>query len=236
MPDSSLSRVDQLEAALRLAAKARAPDRLHKQLAQGCFMSTVPVVFGRRVADLLHAQGYSCLGIIDLKASETATELDGISLFHPDRLTPALCSGRVLVLGIFNPYHDMGEVVRAMRLCGFANILWGADLPDALGPSFDDFWLSGRQFLLDHFSRIREADAVFADETSRQTFERSVIRFRALDGDQPSPKLDLWHSISAARFTWFRQANQFHRRRRLRRRHIPRLARLWCQHRKLACF
>lgn len=182
---SSLHQIDQLEAELHRTAAARTPEYLHEQLAAGAYVYGAGS-FGRRVAGLLRAQGFPCLGIIDRKAGETATHVDRTALIHPDVLTPAICAGRVLVLGIFNPYHDMGEIVRAMRLRGFAEIMWGADLPDALGPSLDEFWLSGRGFLLDQLSRLRSAYGIFADETSRQTLA-SAVRFRALDGDQPSP-------------------------------------------------
>ncbi|WP_234731574.1 FkbM family methyltransferase [Acidocella facilis] len=111
-------------------------------------------------------------------------------MLHPDMLDKELCAGRVLIVGVFNPFNDLGEIVRAMRPLGFAEIFWGADLPDALGSSFNDFWLSGRAPLVEAFASIRETYARLADEASRKTFE-SVLRFRALDGDQPDPVPDL---------------------------------------------
>ena len=74
-----------------------------------------------------------------------------------------------------------------MRQAHFIDIFWGADLQDALGDKFDDFWLSGRDFLKSSFPLIDEAYNLFADEISRDTFE-SAIRFRALNGDTPTPE------------------------------------------------
>lgn len=180
---SRLSPIDQLETDLLAMAQTRTPAWLQAQLAKGAYIYGAGN-FGRRVAGLLRAQGHTCLGMIDQKAGSGVADIDGVALIHPDELTPALCAGKVLLLGIFNPYNDMGEIVRTMRARGFAEILWGADLPDALGPSIGEFWLSGRQIFVDQLPRIRAAYDIFSDPASRQALEE-VIRFRALNDDRP---------------------------------------------------
>lgn len=180
-----LPELDRLEADLNASAKSRSTERLRDMLGAGAFVYGGGN-FGRRIARLMREHGFECLGIVDRKAGSAPETLDGVRLIHPDSLPPSICAGRALVLGVFNPFHEMGEIVRAMRERGFADILWGADWPDAFGPSLNDFWIGSRAMLIRNFGRIRSAYGILSDDASRRTLD-SVIRFRALDGDRPDP-------------------------------------------------
>lgn len=183
--EQALERIDQLEVELGRAVIERSTANLRQKLVGGAYVYGAGS-FGRRVVQQLVAQGFNCLGVIDRNAGAFAGEVEGVPLFHPDQLTVELCANHILVIGVFNPFHDLGEIVRAMRLVGFADIFWGADVPDALGACFNDFWLGGRAFLHESFSSIRYAYDLLEDQTSKKTLE-SVIRFRCLNGDVPEP-------------------------------------------------
>ena len=176
---------DQLEVELSRAANERSGAWLRSNLEHGSFIYGAGG-FGRRLAALLREQGFPCYGMIDRRAGSAASNCGDLALLHPDSLTPDLCRGRNFILGIFNPYDDMGEIVRFARSLGFAEIFWAADLPDALGPTLNDMWLGGRQVLVDNFEKIRALSGLLADQASIDTLA-SVIRFRALDGDQSDP-------------------------------------------------
>jgi FkbM family methyltransferase len=185
MADTVSSLLNDLESDLQLAAERRSPDWLTDQLQKGAYVYGAGA-YGRRVARALQDRGFPCLGMIDRRPGSGLGDVDGLPVLHPAFLTPCDCWGRAVVMGVFNPFNDMGEIVRWARGRGFAPILWGADLPDALGPSVQEFWLSGRQLLVDQFHRIRALADVLADPTSVATLA-AIIRFRALDGDDPDP-------------------------------------------------
>ena len=166
-------------------AEARSGEWLRDKLERGSYIYGSGG-FGRRILALLREQGFPCFAMIDRRAGAELTSCDGVTVLHPDRLTPGLCQGQTLIVGIFNPHDDMGQIVRLGRTLGFKHIFWGADLPDALGSSLHDMWLGGRATLLDNFDQVRALSCLLADQASVSTLA-SVIRFRALDGDQPSP-------------------------------------------------
>ncbi len=186
IPPSNGARFGQIESDLITATAQRSGARLREKLGLGAYIYGAGS-FGRRVLRLLNAQGFTCHGMIDRRAGPDLQAINGTPVIHPAALTPAMCQNRVFILGIFNPFDDMGEIVTAFRNHGFADIFWAADLPEALGPGLNDFWLSARHIFLDNFPRIRALADILADQMSVDCLE-SVIRFRALDkpGRPPS--------------------------------------------------
>ncbi len=185
MPEIISALLDDLESDLTRAAECRSREWLRDKLQDGSYVYGAGG-YGRRVARALKDQGLPCLGMLDRRAGAGLGMVDGLPVLHPESMTPSDCRGRAFILGIFNPFDDMGAIVRFARGRGFDPILWGADLPDALGPSVLEFWLSGRRLLVDEFHRIRALGQVLSDPVSIATLA-DVIRFRALDGNSPDP-------------------------------------------------
>jgi FkbM family methyltransferase len=82
------------------------------------------------------------------------------------------------VLSLFNRDVDIPAVVETLRESGFRRIVpfvdLHADFCDELG---DRFWLTSRSVLTNHEAEIKEAETIWADETSRTLFRR-LVEFR----------------------------------------------------------
>ena len=101
MVDLTNWRVDQLKRDLDDAVRSRTPERLRGALAGGAFVYGAGS-FGRRVVKRLQELGIDCIGVIDRQAGHLTNDIEGVPIVHPDMLTPSMCAGRILVLGVFN--------------------------------------------------------------------------------------------------------------------------------------
>ena len=112
---------DQLNNDIITTLEARSPEWLHEKLQVGSFVYGAGN-FGRRVAALLREKKFPCCGFIDRRGGAEFKILDGFPVIHPDALTPQICAGRNFILGIFNPFDDMGEIVDTAHTYGFDQI------------------------------------------------------------------------------------------------------------------
>jgi FkbM family methyltransferase len=166
------SRIDaefsRLEAEAAVLSRERTPDHLRDLLTAGCFVYGAGG-FGKRVLTLLQAQGFPCHGIIDRKFTAPGQLVAGVPALHPESFRAAEARGRCLVLGVHSHHVDPADIIAFGRDHAFREILWNADLADALGPDIYNYWLGDRDFISAHLPRLRAAISCLADDRSVTT-------------------------------------------------------------------
>ena len=167
----------------------RSPAYLRQRLADGCYIYGAGG-YGRRILALLQQAGFECRGVIDQKFDSGTGDVEGIPAINPSQLTPLQVQGRCLVIGIHNERVNIEEILASMSKFGFTEILWNADLPDALGSEADNYWLTNRQFSIEHFEDFAVACAKLVDEESRDIF-CSILRYRVTGEVSPRIKADI---------------------------------------------
>jgi len=177
-----------LEAELSGFVEARSPEFLRTALAGGCYVYGAGG-YGRRILALLKAQGFTCHGVLDRKFT-TSGEVDGVPALHPQVLMAADVAGKALLIGVHNPAVDLAPIIAFGREVGFGEVLWNADLPDALGSGADNYWLTARAFTLAHFADITAAANLLADAESIETLA-ALIRYRITGDAAAYPPADI---------------------------------------------
>jgi FkbM family methyltransferase len=178
-----------LQTELTTFAARRTPDYLKETIAAGGYVYGAGS-YGRRILALVQAQNIPCSGIIDRKFTQPGEAINGVPALHPDKLTPDKAAGKYLLIGMHNQTANMAEIIAYGQDLGFAEVLWNADLLDALGPEAGNFWLGQRQFTLHHFAEIRAAAAALHDEESTQTLA-ALLRYRVTGDMAAHPHSDL---------------------------------------------
>jgi FkbM family methyltransferase len=150
---------------------------LRAALGQGCFVYGAGG-YGRRILRLLSEQNFACAGIIDQKFVQMPDYfIAGTPVFHPDALTRELVEGKALVIGVHNHVTNLAPVFEFAAKNQFAEILFYADLPDALGPGASNYWLVERAHIHANFDAAVGAAGHFADDRSLSLYQ-DLIRLR----------------------------------------------------------
>jgi FkbM family methyltransferase len=175
-----------LKAELTAFSAKRSPVYLREALSSGCFVYGAGG-YGRRILALLREQNITCAGIIDRKFTGDDTRLDGVPAFHPDALLDTDVMGKCLAVGVHNHLVDPGAFLDYGLSRPFREILWNADLPDALGGKADNYWLTNRQFMLAHFDELEHAAKYLSDQTSIEILV-ALVRYRITGDISAAPK------------------------------------------------
>jgi FkbM family methyltransferase len=178
-----------LERDLTELTQKRTPSYLRETVGAGCFVYGAGS-YGRRLAAIVAAHGLPCHGIIDRKFDGSIDSIDGIRAIHPTQLMKRETEGLALLIGVHNFLTNLPEIIAFGKDLSFSEILWNADLPDALGPQADNYWLTERRFVLDHFARFRQAAGLLADQASVGTFA-ALLRYRATGQQTDQPICDI---------------------------------------------
>lgn len=178
-----------LKAELAALMQSRSPAFLRQQLARGAYVYGAGG-YGRRILHLLRAQGIACYGIIDRKFSEAGQFFEGVPASHPDMFKMGDVTKAVLVVGIHNPAPGFESIFKFAGAHDFSDILFNADLPDALGPQADNYWLTNRQFILDHFDRFVSAAKLLTEDKSVALLA-ALLRYRCTGQVSSGLKIDL---------------------------------------------
>jgi len=182
---------DRLRVELRTFTRQRSADQLTELLKHGCYVYGAGA-FGRRVAHLIRSNGYICRGFIDLRASRTYSAIDGFPIFHPRTITPSKAAGSCFVLGLHNHYIDVTSILDFARRLPFRALICNSDIPDLLGPTADNFWLTKRSFILSNLRHLQHVSRILNDRQSLDVFF-AIIRFRIFGDYRFHPTVDLEH-------------------------------------------
>jgi FkbM family methyltransferase len=178
-----------LEQELTAFVKVRTPAFLQDIITAGCFVYGAGG-FGQRVIALLQEQNVLCHGVIDKKFSAKQSELNGIPAYNPASFKNHGTQNKCLIIGTHNHLVDLSEIMVFGKAHGFKDILLNTDLPDALGPKIDNYWLTNRRFLLDNFEALRKVAQLFDDQKSIETLV-SLIKYRVKGDITSHPSHDL---------------------------------------------
>jgi FkbM family methyltransferase len=126
---------------------------------------------------LLEATDIPCLGIIDRKFTAGGEGVSHAPHFHPDTLKAGTLEGKPVIVALHSPATDTNRIVESLRALSAGEVLTNADIPDLLGPSADNYWLTNRAFTLDAFEQIRTVARKLADPLSVETLF-ALARYR----------------------------------------------------------
>ncbi len=149
-------------------AKERSKDYLIDQMSSGVWIYGAGN-YGMRIASLLEDKSLPLLGFIDRHA-DRVKEIRGVPVIDPSAFTPSMAEGRCFLLGIMNPGVDADDILPFAEMLPFRSLLWCADLPEALGPEANNFWLSSRTFLFDNLGPIKKVISSLSDQKSVDVF------------------------------------------------------------------
>jgi FkbM family methyltransferase len=132
----------------------------------------------REVIAALAGRGLRVRHLVD--GNTRRTEVDGIPVRRPD--DPAIPreerAGRPLLIGIFNREVDIPALREKLNAAGWSWTIDFVDLHAAWPRTFvDHYWLTARAFYGAHAGPIAEADALWADNASRDLY-RAILHFR----------------------------------------------------------
>ena len=178
-----------LEAELAAFISRRTPAYLQDVISGGCYVYGAGS-YGRRILALLKERDIPCHGIIDRRFGLEGAEINGTPALNPAALREVDTAGKCLLIGVHNQAVAPAEIIAFGRAYAFREILWNADLPDALGPDADNYWLTARQFTMEHFTEIRTASRFLADEESVAVLA-AQIRYRITGDPADYPPADI---------------------------------------------
>jgi FkbM family methyltransferase len=132
----------------------------------------------REVLAAVAARGLRLRHLVD--GNTRRAELDGIPVRLPD--DPAIPreekAARPLLIGIFNRDVDIDALRKKLEAAGWSWVIDFVDLHAAWpGSLADHYWLTAREFYASHAGPIAEADALWADDASRDLY-RAILHFR----------------------------------------------------------
>ncbi len=178
-----------LETELTAFVRSRSPTYLQEKLSAGCYVYGAGG-YGRRILALLRARGVYCHGIIDRKFTGAGEIFEGLPAFAPEALPPAQVKGKCLVVGVHSHLAKLDTILAYGRSLPFGDVLWNADLPDALGAEADNFWLTARRFVIEHLSDFAETTSRLADDVSVRTL-MELTRYRITGEPEQHPDFNL---------------------------------------------
>lgn len=167
----------------------RSPQYLRDVISAGCYVYGGGG-YGRRILQLLREQSIPCAGIIDKKFVVEGGQFDGVPALHPDMVSQENVAEKSLLIGVHNHVVDLSEIIAYGASRGFREVLWNADLPDALGSGADNYWLTNRRFMLAHFVELRDAASRLADRESVETLA-ALVEYRVTGELAAAPKFKL---------------------------------------------
>lgn len=135
--------------------------------------------FGRDVLEALQAEKIPVAGFIDGKIEE-ATVRHGAATYPLDHEATGKFArdGRVVLLTVFNPGANWGEIMADIRRRGFAEVITPMEIYEWLGERLGSrYWMAPRKFYAENWGRIVEAEQLWDDEASREVYAR-ILRFR----------------------------------------------------------
>ena len=127
---------------------------------------------------ILRSRGVNVVMVID--GNTTRREVAGLAVQRPDdaSISPAQRAATTLLIAIFNGEVDIARLSSSLRKQGWTRQIDFCEVhamwPKAWG---DRYWLTTRDFYGRHTAPIAEVDALWADETSRDLYRRT-LKFR----------------------------------------------------------
>jgi FkbM family methyltransferase len=176
--------------------KSRNRASLQRKLSAGSFIYGAGG-YGRRILSLLRENNFECLGIIDKKFTLNKNIISDLPAINPDAFQASMAEGRCLIVGIHNQCVSIDEIFDFAKRFNFSDVIWNADLPDVFGHAADNYWLTDRQFTIDHFDRAAKASRFLADEKSRILFN-DILNFRITGHSTWIMKSDFEHQYFPA--------------------------------------
>jgi FkbM family methyltransferase len=147
---------------------------------------------GQDVIRLLNGKGINVRAVLDAKSG--LSSLDGIPVLRPDdgRFSKLEKEQALLVIGVFNAFLPMPELLAKLRELGWKNITGFLELHRnnhaALG---DRYWLTSPGFYKKDPSLWQNTDGMWADDESHDLY-KSILKFRFTGNydDAPVPDSD----------------------------------------------
>jgi FkbM family methyltransferase len=146
----------------------------------------------REVLGALSARGLRLRHLVD--GNTRRTEVDGVPVRSPEdsAISRDERAAVPLLIGIFNRDVDLGALREKLRAAGWTWLIDFVDLHAAWPGLFGDhYWLTDRAGYAPHSASIAKADALWADDASRDLY-RAILRFR-LTGSRdglPAPRME----------------------------------------------
>jgi FkbM family methyltransferase len=128
------------------------------------------------------------------RMARSGQTLAGIPVLRPDdaALSPSERSATPVIVTIFNAYVEMPPLHEQLRRLGWKSVTTFLEFYQPFARELcDRFWLTGLHFYRPHAAALTATAGLWADDRSRQLFER-ILRFRAT-GDYsvlPAPDSD----------------------------------------------
>ncbi|MBB5372036.1 hypothetical protein [Acidocella aromatica] len=127
---------------------------------------------------------------MDRKFTGNGEVFEGLPAFAPKALEPAQAEGKCLVVGVHSHLAKLEAILAYGRSLPFADVLWNADLADALGAEADNYWLTARHFVIEHLRDFAETASHLADDTSVRTLT-GLVRYRITGEPDHHPDYNL---------------------------------------------
>ena len=185
------TRFEALAHVLAAVMAERSPERIRQALALGCWIHGAGL-FGRRLAILLQAEGFPVLGFIDRKGGAELTSLMGLPVRDPAGLDTAEARGRAFVGGVLNPAAASQDALAWAERLAFAELVFGADLPDALGEAAMTCWQAPRRLIHQNLDAIRRTLGRLGDRASVDTY-MGLLMYRVTGDPRHHPRPDTDH-------------------------------------------
>jgi FkbM family methyltransferase len=134
---------------------------------------------GRDCLRLLTRRGTRVKYVLDRK-SKPGQRLEGMTVLSPDDTALSMEErARIpVIITIFNAYVYMPDVHAALQRDGWKTVIGFLDFYQTFGRELGDrYWLTQLDFYSDKASAIQSADALWADQKSRDLY-RSILEFR----------------------------------------------------------
>jgi len=145
---------------------------------------------GRNLFSALTEAGYPASYFLDRNAQPGQT-IHGNPVLNPDDPGIAAERGKThVIVSIFNHFIDVAPIIEQLRAAGWRSVTSMVDIYHAVPELAQLYWLIPTRYYADKAARILAVRDLWADEKSRDLYER-LIEFR-LTGDyhlmpQPEP-------------------------------------------------
>lgn len=131
--------------------------------------------FGKAVAKILKANSYTIKGFINTSPKEKV--INEIPVFSLEEASQKDLSLPILVC-IFNRDMPLDSIENTVREKGFKEVFMPWNIYDEIGEELGwKYWLSSRDFLLNHVEQIESTYELFSDDVSKKTLI-DIINYR----------------------------------------------------------